>query len=317
MKLVNSLVFVITSVFAILACWGGERWCDSFYTYRIPISFEAPAPGRYALELDPKVITDLVNREETFKFRVKSFAYPHVKVAVDGQFLDGGYALFVGEELIANGDFAKLKPNGFPEKWYFASNAALPKFAMKKAEDGRNLVTTTGGTRHAMLQSVAAKPNAWYRFYTVAKGISRPNICHSPKDKTTSIHVEGGYRDPLVSLNDFHANTYFFNTGSMEEALRVEPLEELIDDLCDEMKLHHVNRIQSHQCTLENGFVFNDLLTNFERISDHCSNIAIAMIELRDGLLDAHAYLDDLKERKDENFRLRYEEYKKKYTIDA
>ena len=108
-----------------------------------------------------------------------------------------------------------------------------------------------------------------------------------------------------------------FNAGSMEDALRVEPLEELIDDLCDEMKLHHVTRIQNHQCTLENGFVFNDLLNNFERISDHCSNIAIAMIELRDGVLDAHAYLDDLKERKDENFRLRYEEYKEKYSIDA
>ena len=108
-----------------------------------------------------------------------------------------------------------------------------------------------------------------------------------------------------------------FNTGSLEDALRVEPLEELIDDLCDEMKLHHVNRIQNHQCTLENGFVFNDLLTNFERISDHCSNIAIALIELRDGVLDAHAYLDDLKARKDENFQLRYEEYKQKYSIEA
>ena len=108
-----------------------------------------------------------------------------------------------------------------------------------------------------------------------------------------------------------------FNTGSVEDALRVEPLEELIDDLCDELKLHHVNRIQNHQCTLENGFVFNDLLTNFERISDHCSNIAIALIELRDGLLDAHAYLDDLKERKDENFRLRYEEYKREYALES
>ena len=108
-----------------------------------------------------------------------------------------------------------------------------------------------------------------------------------------------------------------FNTGSMEDALRVEPLEELIDDLCDELKLHHVNRIQNHQCTLENGFVFNDLLTNFERISDHCSNIAIAMIELRDGVLDAHAYLDDLKERKDESFRRHYEEYPEKYAIEA
>ena len=106
-----------------------------------------------------------------------------------------------------------------------------------------------------------------------------------------------------------------FLNGSTEQAFRVEPLEELIDNLCDEMKLHHVNRIGQHKCTLENGFVFNDLLTNFERISDHCSNIAIAMIELEAGIVDTHAYLDALKQHQDETFRKYYEEYDRKFTI--
>ena len=106
-----------------------------------------------------------------------------------------------------------------------------------------------------------------------------------------------------------------FLNDSTEQAFRVEPLEELIDNLCDEMKLHHVNRIGQHKCTLENGFVFNDLLTNFERISDHCSNIAIAMIELEAGIFDTHAYLDALKQHQDETFRKYYEEYDRKFTI--
>ena len=71
-----------------------------------------------------------------------------------------------------------------------------------------------------------------------------------------------------------------FTTGDLTLAYRVEPLEEVIDALCDEMKLHHVDRLQQGICTLHQGFVFNDLLTNFERVSDHCSNLAVATIEL-------------------------------------
>ena len=71
-----------------------------------------------------------------------------------------------------------------------------------------------------------------------------------------------------------------FLDNDVAAAYRVEPLEELIDNLCDEMKLHHIDRLQSGECTLNHGFAFNDLLTNCERVSDHCSNIAVAMIEL-------------------------------------
>ena len=77
-----------------------------------------------------------------------------------------------------------------------------------------------------------------------------------------------------------HITVNAFIRNDLSLASRVEPLEELIDDLCDELKLHHVDRLQKGHCTLLNGFLFNDLLTNYERVADHCSNIAVAMIEL-------------------------------------
>ena len=78
----------------------------------------------------------------------------------------------------------------------------------------------------------------------------------------------------------------------MPLASRVEPLEELIDDLCDELKLHHVDRLQKGTLYAQlNGFLFNDLLTNYERVADHCSNIAVAMIELESDSFDTHEYL--------------------------
>lgn len=111
-----------------------------------------------------------------------------------------------------------------------------------------------------------------------------------------------------IALRAFFAN-------DVELAYRVEPLEERIDVLCDEMKLRHVERLQSGECSLENGFVFNDLLANFERTADHSSNIAIATIELRSDSLDAHEYVISLKELHSHNFDKYYEEYTEKYKI--
>ena len=106
-----------------------------------------------------------------------------------------------------------------------------------------------------------------------------------------------------------------FVNNDLQLAARVEPLEELIDNLCDELKLHHVDRLQKGQCTIQIGFVFNDLLTNFERISDHCSNIAVAMIELESDEFDTHQYLKSVKELKSADFTRLYEEYSKVYSI--
>ena len=106
-----------------------------------------------------------------------------------------------------------------------------------------------------------------------------------------------------------------FTTGDLELAYRIEPLEELIDSLCDEMKLHHVDRLQRGICQLTQGFVFNDLLTNYERVADHCSNIAVAMIELESDSFDTHEYLISLKKVRSHSFDQYYEDYRKKFSL--
>lgn len=98
-------------------------------------------------------------------------------------------------------------------------------------------------------------------------------------------------------------------------AYRIEPLEEKIDSLCDEMKLHHINRISDGTCTLQHGFVFNDFLTNLERMADHCSNIGVAMIELASGALETHDYYNKLMEETTEQFRKSFAEYDAKFKL--
>ena len=106
-----------------------------------------------------------------------------------------------------------------------------------------------------------------------------------------------------------------FVDNDPQRAARVEPLEEIIDGLCDEMKSHHVDRLQSGACTLNQGFVFNDLLTNYERVADHCSNIAVAIIELESDSFDTHEYLNSVRAMKSSSFARYYEEYKQEYHL--
>ena len=108
-----------------------------------------------------------------------------------------------------------------------------------------------------------------------------------------------------------------FEAENTKDAYRVEPLEEMIDMLCDELKLHHVNRVQAGQCTLDQGFVFNDLITDLERVADHCSNIAVAMIELEAGAFDTHEYLNSLREVHTDSFDRYFELYKEKYDLET
>ena len=106
-----------------------------------------------------------------------------------------------------------------------------------------------------------------------------------------------------------------FLNNDVDAAYRVEPLEELIDNLCDEMKLHHIDRLQTGECTLNHGFAFNDLLTNCERVSDHCSNIAVAMIELESESFDTHEYINSVMAMHSHSFDKYYAEYSKEFQI--
>lgn len=86
-----------------------------------------------------------------------------------------------------------------------------------------------------------------------------------------------------------------FVTDDLELAKQIEPLEEVIDLLRKELKDRHIRRLQKGQCTTELGFVYTDILTNFERVSDHCSNIAVSMLQLNENSFDTHEYLHDVK----------------------
>ena len=106
-----------------------------------------------------------------------------------------------------------------------------------------------------------------------------------------------------------------FASNDIKAAADVEPLEEVIDDIRDKIKLNHILRLQKSECTIEHGFILADLLNNFERVSDHCSNIAGCVIEISQyEALDMHKYLADVKHGS-ESFDEKYKEYKRKYSV--
>lgn len=105
-----------------------------------------------------------------------------------------------------------------------------------------------------------------------------------------------------------------FKEDNFELAARVDPLEEVIDELKSTMKRHHVSRLQCNACTIEQGFIFSDLITAMERVSDHCSNVAGGIIEISHDSLNTHNYLYKLK-TESEDFRNQFQEYSLKYKI--
>lgn len=110
--------------------------------------------------------------------------------------------------------------------------------------------------------------------------------------------------------------TSSYKTNDLELAKNVEPLEQVIDDLVATIKDQHINRLQSGDCTIEMGFVLSDLLTNYERVSDHCSNIAASAIEIAHSAFQTHKYLNNLKFTSEEFAKL-YEQYSLKYNINT
>ncbi|MBE6612735.1 MAG: Na/Pi cotransporter family protein [Ruminococcaceae bacterium] len=98
-------------------------------------------------------------------------------------------------------------------------------------------------------------------------------------------------------------------------ATDVEPLEQVIDELKDAIRENHIRRLRDGKCTIELGFILSDLLTNYERVSDHCSNIAATMIKAAEQSYETHKYLADLKSSGDEHFEAEYQACKAKYAL--
>ena len=124
----------------------------------------------------------------------------------------------------------------------------------------------------------------------------------------------GVLEDAIREITDL--TIFSFANSNYNKALQVDPLEEVIDDICDTMKANHVARISRQECTLENGFVFNDMITDYERIADHCSNIAVDVLEAVSEVEGMHAYHKQPSFRHDDFFKDHFAEYKKQFAIE-
>lgn len=109
--------------------------------------------------------------------------------------------------------------------------------------------------------------------------------------------------------------TRAFETDDLALAAKVEPLEQVIDCLITDIKNNHIFRLQNGHCTIELGFVLSDLLTNCERVSDHCSNIAVAQIETEQNAYQAHEYLNGIKSAGNSEFQSDFDTYRARYRL--
>ncbi|MEA5038704.1 MAG: Na/Pi cotransporter family protein [Clostridiaceae bacterium] len=119
--------------------------------------------------------------------------------------------------------------------------------------------------------------------------------------------------DAVIEIVNLAVNAFIQQDKSL--AALVEPLEQVVDDLKMQLRDRHIQRLQAGQCTVALGFVYSDLLTNFERVSDHCSNIAVFQLEQAGTDYDTHAYLNKVKSGGSSDFSEHFREYRQKYLL--
>ena len=146
-----------------------------------------------------------------------------------------------------------------------------------------------------------------------AEEIHAKNIAFSQDAHEELQVLEGAVQDVLSRTTDA------FRKADLHLASKVEPMETVVDELVRAIKARHVARLQAGSCSIEYGFVLEDLLTNYERVCDHCSNVAVAQIEVAQDSFDTHAYLNDLRYGNDtkesEQFRRRLDRYRERYLF--
>ena len=151
------------------------------------------------------------------------------------------------------------------------------------------------------------------------------NLMESAEEMhTKGIQFSQDARDELQVLEDavqdiLNRTTDAFRKGDLHLASKVEPLEAVVNELVRAIKAHHIARLQAGSCSIEYGFVLDDLLTNYERVCDHCSNVAVAQIEVAQDSFDTHAYLNELRHGNDtkesEEFHRRLDRYRERYLF--
>ncbi len=143
----------------------------------------------------------------------------------------------------------------------------------------------------------------------VAKEIDEKDIVFSSEAQSGIDKITKAVSEILSLTMEAFAN------NDLSVAKKVEPLEQVVDGLKAKLKSMHIARLQNGECTIETGFVFNDLLTNYERVADHCSNVAVSLIQIADDSFDTHEYLSNIKTQDNVDFNTMYKDFKEKYRI--
>lgn len=143
----------------------------------------------------------------------------------------------------------------------------------------------------------------------VASEIHEKNISFSDEAKAELATAT----EAISEILDLTIDAFCHNNITL--ALEVEPLEQVIDNLLADIKDRHIQRLTGGDCTIEMGFVLSDLLTNYERVSDHCSNIAVCLIQINNSVFDTHGYLNDYKTSGGTHFTQAFEGFKNKYVL--
>lgn len=143
----------------------------------------------------------------------------------------------------------------------------------------------------------------------LAKQIQKKELEFSKKATEELMVYEAALEDILGRSIDAFVN------DDEKLARTVEPLEEVIDLLNKNVKKHHMKRLKKGKCTIELGLVLSDMATNFERVADHCSNIAVYIIQMKDNQVEAHDYVNSIRDESNEEFDMLYQNFKEKYEL--
>lgn len=143
-----------------------------------------------------------------------------------------------------------------------------------------------------------------------AKEIEEKNIAFS-ESAMKDLRIMSGAVEEVLNIT-----AESLVSSNPEEANKVEPLVKLISKLKHKIKKNHINRLREGKCTVELGFILSDLLTVYDRVAGHCSNIAVCLVEPDNELLESHEYINQMKSEEESGFFAQYEEYKKKYSLE-
>lgn len=230
-------------------------------------------------------------------------------------------AVTMAEQAVSSMRDSMMELSSFDAKLGEAIRASEEKVDVYEDELGTYLVKLSA---HEMTESDSAEANELLHLIGDFERISdhAVNLLESAEeihDKQLSFSAEAKRElsvmiGAVTEILDLALTA--FRERNLDSAVMVEPLEQVVDSLRDYIKKQHVSRLQHQECTIEMGFVLSDVLTNLERVSDHCSNIAGCLLEMSHESMDMHKYLRSVKDGGEKEYNDYFDYFKMKYAIE-